>query len=118
MKWPDSIHIRHIALAFITGLMVLVSLIGGFAAYQTRAVTQSLELQNQNAARSELTAAVQRLLSQTEERAADMAYWDETRQQLVLPEYYPYWRDQRVYEAACCPAASCGSVVHPGWHAA
>jgi len=104
MKWPDSIHIRHIALAFITGLMVLVSLIGGFAAYQTRAVTQSLELQNQNAARSELTAAVQRLLSQTEEQAVGLAYWDETRQQLVQPEYYPYWRDQRAYESGMLPS--------------
>ncbi len=104
MKWPDSIPIRHIALAFITGLMVLVSLIGGFAAYQTRAVTQSLERQNQNAARSELSAAVQRLLSQTEEQAAGLADWDETRQQLVLPEYYPYWRDQRVYESGMLPS--------------
>jgi diguanylate cyclase (GGDEF)-like protein len=103
MKWPDAIPIRHIALAFITGLMVLVSLIGGFAAYQTRTVTQSLERQNQAAARSELTAAVQRLLSRTEEQAANLAYWDETRQQLVLPEYYPYWRDQRVYESGILP---------------
>ncbi len=103
MKFPDTIPIRHIALAFITGLMVLVSLIGGFAAYQTRAVTQSLERQNQAAVRSELTAAVQRLLSRTEEQGANLAYWDETRQQLVLPEYYPYWRDQRVYESGILP---------------
>ena len=50
MKWPDAISIKQIALAFITGLLVLVSLIGGFAAYQTRAVTRSLEQHNQNAA--------------------------------------------------------------------
>ena len=41
MKWPASISIKQIALAFITGLLVLVSLIGGFAAYQTRNVTRS-----------------------------------------------------------------------------
>ena len=99
MKWPDSISIKHIALAFITGLLVLTSLIGGFAAYQTRTVTRSLEQHNQDAAQSELAAAVQRLLSQTEEQAVKLAYWDETRQQLVLPEYYAYWRDQRVYES-------------------
>jgi diguanylate cyclase (GGDEF)-like protein len=99
MKGPASVSIRQIALVFITGLMVLTSLIGGFAAYQTRAVTQSLEQQNQNAAQSELTAAVQRLLSRTEEQALKLASWDETRQQLVLPEYYTYWRDQRVYES-------------------
>jgi diguanylate cyclase (GGDEF)-like protein len=99
MMWPGSISIKQIALAFITGLMVLVSVIGGFAAYQTRAVTHNLEQQNQSAARAELTAAVQRLLSQTEALGDRLAHWDETRQQLLMPEYYAYWRDQRVYES-------------------
>ena len=99
MKWPASASIKQIALAFIAGLLVLVSLIGGFAAYQTRAVTHSLERHNQNAAQSELAAAVQRLQSRTEDQAVKLAYWDETRQQLVLPEYYTYWRDHRVYES-------------------
>lgn len=103
MRWPHAISIKQIALAFITALMVLASLIGGFAAYQTRAVTQSLEQHNENAARSELTAAVQRLLKRTDEQAASLAHWDETRQQLVLPEYYAYWRDQRVYESGILP---------------
>ena len=104
MKWPDGISIKQIALAFITGLLVLVSLIGGFAAYQTRAVTRSLEHHNQSASKSELTAAVQRLLNQTAEQADKLANWDETRQQLVLPEYYAYWRDQRVYESGMLPS--------------
>jgi diguanylate cyclase (GGDEF)-like protein len=99
MKWPDTISIKQIALAFITGLMVLVSLIGAFAAYQTRAVSRNLELQTQEAARSELATAVQRLLNHTESRALNLAKWDETRQQLVMPEYYTHWRDQRVYES-------------------
>ena len=80
-------------------LLVLVSLIGGFSAYQTRAVTHRLEQHNQDAAQSELAAAVERLLRQTENQADTLAQWDETRQQLVLPEYYTYWRDQRVYES-------------------
>ncbi|HUX30568.1 MAG TPA: EAL domain-containing protein [Thiobacillus sp.] len=99
MKWPASISIKQVALAFIAGLLVLLSLIGYFAAYQTRAATHSLAQHNQSAAQSELAAAVQRLLGQTEEQAVNLAHWDETRQQLVLPEYYTYWRDQRVYES-------------------
>ncbi|PKO73856.1 MAG: GGDEF-domain containing protein, partial [Betaproteobacteria bacterium HGW-Betaproteobacteria-17] len=99
MKWPDAVSIKHVALAYIAGLLLLVSLVGGFAVYQTRAVTHSLEQHNQNAAQSELTAAVQRLLSRTEEQSVKLALWDETRQQLVLPEYYAYWRDQRLYES-------------------
>ncbi len=103
MKWSDPISIKHVALAFITGLFVLVSVIAGFAAYQTHAVTHSLEQHNRNAARSELSAAVQRLLHQTETQGDSLAQWDETRQQLVLPEYYTYWRDQRVYESGMLP---------------
>ncbi|MHB1093043.1 putative bifunctional diguanylate cyclase/phosphodiesterase [Thiobacillus sp.] len=104
MKWPDAISIKQIALAFVTGLLVLVSLIGGFAAYQTREVTYGLERHNREAAQSEMTTAVQRLLNQTQEQAANLANWDETRQQLVLPEYYNYWRDQRVYESGMLPS--------------
>ena len=99
MNWPADISIKHVALAFVTALLVLVSLIGGFSAYQTRAVTHSLELQNQKAAQSELAAAIEHLLNQTKEQAVSLARWDETRQQLVQPEYYAYWRDQRVYES-------------------
>ena len=99
MNWPTNIPIKHIALAFITALLVLVSLIGGFSAYQTRTVTRSLEQQNRDAAQSELSGAVERLMNQTKEQAVNLARWDETRQQLVLPEYYPYWRAQRVYES-------------------
>lgn len=98
MKWPASLSIKQIALVLITGLLVLVSLIGGMAAYQTRAVTRSMEQHGREAARSELAAAVQRLVGQTENHALKLADWDETRQQLVMPEYYTYWRDQRVYE--------------------
>ena len=38
-------------------------------------------------------------MRQTEDQADNLTRWDETRQQLMLPEYYTYWRDQRVYES-------------------
>ncbi|MFO7543735.1 MAG: EAL domain-containing protein [Thiobacillus sp.] len=98
MTWPESISIKQLALVFIASLMGLVSLIGGFAAFQTRNVTQSLEQHSRDSARTELAAAVERLLRSTEKQASNLARWDETRQQLVLPEYYLYWRDYRVYE--------------------
>src|SRR3569623_2390894 len=104
MKRPDAFSIKQIALAFITGLLVLMSLIGGFAAYQIRDGTCSLEIHYLFAAAFELTSAVQRLLRLTDDQAANLAGWDETRQQLVLPEYYSYWRDQRVYESGMLPS--------------
>ena len=99
MKWYAPISIKQIALGFITSLLVMMILIAGFAAYQTRSVTQGLKQANYDAARSELAAAVERLLQRTESQAEKLSHWDETRQQLVLPEYYPYWREQRVYES-------------------
>ncbi len=99
MKWFASFSIKQIAFAFIIGLLILVVLIGGFAAYQTRGVSRDLERHRQEAARSELDGAFKRLLGQADRQASNLASWDETRQQLVLPEYYKYWRDQRVYES-------------------
>jgi diguanylate cyclase (GGDEF)-like protein len=99
MKWLASISIKQVAFAFIIGLLFLVVLIGGFATYQTRGVTRDLQRHRMDAARSELDDAIKRLLGQTDRQASNLARWDETRQQLVLPEYYNYWRDQRVYES-------------------
>jgi diguanylate cyclase (GGDEF)-like protein len=104
MKWPTSLSIKQIAFGFSIGLLVLVSLIGAFAAIQTHSVEQKLEQRSQKGARTELTATVERLLHQTENQANNLEHWDETQQQFVLPEYYAYWRDQRVYESGMLPA--------------
>ncbi|MFP5418257.1 MAG: putative bifunctional diguanylate cyclase/phosphodiesterase [Gammaproteobacteria bacterium] len=103
MKWQAPISIRQIAFGFISSLMVMMILIAGFAVYQTRTVTRDLQRSNQAAAQSEVAAAVERLLRHVESEAEQMAHWDETRQQLVQPEYYAYWRDQRVYESGMLP---------------
>lgn len=94
-----TLSIKQIALALVTGLLVAVSVVGAFSAWQTRSVTQSLTRNNLDAARSELSAATERLFRRAATQADTLGHWDETRQQLVLPEYYSYWRDQRVYEA-------------------
>ncbi len=104
MKWTAPVSIKHIALGFIGSLLAMMILIAGFAAYQTHNVTQGLSQANHEAARAELTAAVERLLRRTENQAEKLSHWDETRQQLVLPEYYAYWRDQRVYESGMLPS--------------
>lgn len=98
MNWLVApVSIKQIALAFLVGLLLLAAAIGGFASYQTRMVTLGLERHNQEAARARLAAAVDHLVEASETQAVKLANWDETRQQLGLPEYYAYWRDQRVY---------------------
>ena len=49
MNWPASIPIKQAALVFITGVLVLVSLIGGFALYETRSVSRNLAQASQAA---------------------------------------------------------------------
>ena len=112
MKWHAPVSIKQIALGFITSLLVMMILIAGFAAYQTRSVTQGLKQANHDAARSELAAAVERLLRRTENQAEKLSHWDETRQQLILPEYYAYWRDQRVYESGMLPSRFTRTVLY------
>jgi diguanylate cyclase (GGDEF)-like protein len=98
MKWPMSIPIRQAALIFISGVLLLVSLIGGFALHEMRNVSRNLTQSNEATARTEMAAAVERLSDQIKNQASTLEHWDETRQQLVIPEYYTYWRDHRVYE--------------------
>ncbi|MHB1085842.1 MAG: putative bifunctional diguanylate cyclase/phosphodiesterase [Thiobacillus sp.] len=100
MKLTASFTINQIALAFMISMLIIVSLIGTFSIRQTNRVTLDLTRHSQEAAQSELSAAFNRLLLQTESQANALAQWDETRQQLVLPEFYTYWRDHRVYESS------------------
>ena len=99
MKRPTSVPIKQVALIFIISVLVLVSVIGGLALHEMRNISHSLMQANQAAARTELVAAVEKLSNRINNQADILARWDETRQQLVEPEYYSYWRDQRVYES-------------------
>jgi len=99
MNWKTPLSIRKAALIFFAALLALTGLIAGFAVWQTRSVAQNMALHNEHAARTEVRVAIQRLLEQVQVQAASLAQWDETRQQLVLPEYYTYWREHRVYES-------------------
>ena len=99
MNLRQPLSIRQAALIFFSALLLFTGLIAGFSAYQTRSVAHNMAQHNESAARSELMVAAQRLLDQTQGQSLALAQWDETRQQLVLPEYYTYWREHRVYES-------------------
>ncbi len=98
MRRHQPIPIRHIALAFIIGLLLVTAIVGAISSYQTRSVARGMAQHSRDVARTELAAAVDRLIGQLHARAQTLAEWDETRQQLVMPEYYTHWRDHRIYE--------------------
>lgn len=94
-----AFSIKQVAFAFLGAVVAMMGLIAGFAAYQTHAVTRSLDEYSFDAARSELAAQFDYLHGHLEEQAGNLARWDETRQQFLIPEHYAYWRDQRVHES-------------------
>jgi diguanylate cyclase (GGDEF)-like protein len=96
---PEHISISHLALGMISFVLALVAAMAGYGLYLSSTVSEQLVHQEMEDARDEALTHVKRLLEQTEKQAAALARWDETKQQLFHPEYYGYWRDQRVYEA-------------------
>ena len=105
MKRPFSLSIKQLALVFVAGLMLIMSLLGVYALYQSHTAADKLAQHRQQAAAAELQIRLDKLLGETDRQAVQLANWDETRQQLVLPAYYTYWRNTRVYEAGILPKA-------------
>ena len=103
IKFPEHVSIRHLALSLIAFVLLLVAAMAGYGLYLSSAVSAQLVQQEMEDARDEVLTHVKRLLQQTEDQAATLARWDETTQQLIHPEYYAYWRDQRVFEAGLLP---------------
>jgi diguanylate cyclase (GGDEF)-like protein len=96
---PEHVSIRHLALGMISFVLALVAAMAGYGLYLSSTVSEQLVYQEMEDARDEALTHVKRLLEETEKQAGTLARWDETKQQLFHPEYYGYWRDQRVYEA-------------------
>jgi len=94
-----TFSIKQLAFAFLGVVIAMMGLIAAFAAYQTHAVTRSLDQSSLDAARAELAAQFESLHGHLEEQVANLARWDETRQQFLIPEHYAYWRGQRVHES-------------------
>jgi len=116
LRLPERIAIRHLALGFIAIMLALVAAMGGYALHLSGSVSARLAEQDRQAAHDEVLAHVRRLLEQTEQQADALGRWDETAQQLTVPEYYGYWRDYRVYEAGMLPpsVASVALYAHDG----
>jgi diguanylate cyclase (GGDEF)-like protein len=103
MKRSFSLSIKQLALVFVAGLILIMSLLGVFALYQSHTAADSLARHRQQAAAAELQVRLDKLLDKIDSQAAQLANWDETRQQLVLPAYYAYWHGTRVHEAGILP---------------
>jgi len=90
-------------IGFFTISLLLFALIGGWMLLQMNKVTSAAEAGRQQAAESEMQAAVETVLNASRTLGAQLAQWDETHQQLRDDTYYEYWRNTRVLQTARTP---------------
>lgn len=72
---------------------------GGFGFYQLHKLDKEIVGARNLAAKQEVESAMHSLREQVQRQSTLLANWDETRQQLVNPDYYSYWKSSRVQHA-------------------
>lgn len=97
------LSIGRLALLYLalSGLLLLAA--GGYFWREFRQTSQQLRAHEMRAARTELGEAMEAISRQMQSIGDGLAKWDETKQQLVFPEYYTLWRDNRVRDAGLAP---------------
>ena len=100
--WPFTIRVY--AIVFI-GLMALISGILGWAIeHKLDTISTQAKTLNTKSANEELAYAISRILNEIKQRADNIAFQDEARQQFINPSYYGYWRDNRALGKGVLPS--------------
>ncbi len=99
----NSLSIGRLSLIFVLTAGLLVIGLGGYFWHEISRATESLGVSEHESARQEVAQALQTTVQHMRESGQALANWDETRQQLVFPEYYALWRDNRVRDANMMP---------------
>lgn len=86
---------RWVASFFVLSGIAMVAL-GVYGSIQLKMLDQDISQARTRAARSELNSAILSLTEIVRKQAKILGNWDETRQQLVTPSYYGYWKFSRV----------------------
>jgi diguanylate cyclase (GGDEF)-like protein len=99
-----SWSINRLASVFVVIATCLVLLMGGYFWLEMNQTFRSLQNRDRENAHQEVLAGLKQVDRQMHAAADNLARWDETRQQLVFPDYYQIWRDLRVRDAGMAPA--------------
>jgi len=97
------IKISQLSLAFVLVVTTLALILATYMVRKMDGFSDTVQLQEHNAARDELLDALTGLDQKLQRVGEQLADWDETRQQLVFDEYYTLWRDDRVRDAGYIP---------------
>ncbi len=106
------LSVGRLALGFMALVSVLTLGIGAYAVLEIDRLAQQQQAREQAAAQQEALLALDKFLHTIHAQAQQLAHWDETRQQLFNPEYYPLWRDDRVRDAGLVPASVTGVALY------
>lgn len=100
----QPLSIGRLALLYLVVASFLLLGLGTYFVAEIRQTSDQIQAQEQLAARKELTDALQTVVSHMNAIATGLARWEETKQQLSLPDYYPLWRDNRIRDVGLLPA--------------
>lgn len=93
----------YIASFFVVGLL-LFFLISWWMMHRIDTVQRSAVESAMSSANREIETAVSYTINDAQRYAMDLANWDETRQQIGNPTYYPYWRENRALQGSHIPS--------------
>lgn len=93
------ISISHSVAAFFTVLSLIIAIMCALGLYRLYEIDAEFDRSRQAAASKELGNAVDDLADFLRQQSDNISRWDETRQQLVDPNYYGYWKTSRVQQA-------------------
>lgn len=99
------LSIGRLALLYMVLAGLLMLMMGLYFWREIGQTTRQLREQESRAAQHELADALEAVQERMQVIGDSVAKWDETKQQLVYPEYYTLWRDSRVRDAGLVPAS-------------
>lgn len=107
-----ALSIGRLALLYMLLSGLIVVAMGLYLWREIDATTLELRQHESQAARQELAEAIRAVYDHMHAVGDGLAKWDETRQQLVFPEYYSLWRSSRVKDAGMVPRGVKGVALY------
>jgi diguanylate cyclase (GGDEF)-like protein len=95
----QALSIGRLSSLFVMAASVLIVGLGGYFWLEIRQASKVLHASETANAQREVEQALDAVEQRIQATGQALAQWQETRQQLAFPEYYPVWRDSRVRDA-------------------
>lgn len=100
------LSIGRIALLYLGLFSMLLLGVSLYVWNEIGQTSRQLQSQELDGAKAELVEAMAAVNKRVLDIGNALATWDETKQQLVFPEYYSLWRDSRVRDAGMLPSTA------------